>query len=160
MCIQIQLFNILLSERKIRHRKILIKGNLMREFYTVDLVIVRNQVKSTRKYRLAQKLLFKTKRPYQVLEKATPNSYWLQSLPFCQGLGRPGIKLKYSAARMEKIPSNMVIHNHIDGADTIFSTITVPLANNPLVKWIGVIRRRTYQASYEDSRRAYEPVSD
>ena len=35
-----------------------------------------------------------------------------------------------------------------------------PLKKNPLEKWLGVIRRGTYQAVSEDSRWAYEPVSD
>ena len=32
------------------------------------------------------------------------------------------------------------------------------LTNNPLVNWLGVIRRETYQAASEDSRWAYEQV--
>ena len=81
-------------------------------------------------------------------------------MPFFEELGIPRRKVKESAARMEKIPSNMVLHKHVDGADTIFSTMAGTLANNPLGKWLGVIRRGTYQAEYEDSRWAYEPVSD
>ena len=60
---------------------------------------------------------------------------------------------------MEKIPSIMVLHKHVEGSDTIFSTMSVSLINNPLVKWIGVIRRGTYQAASEDIRWAYEPAS-
>ena len=52
--------------------------------------------------------------------------------------------MKESAARMEKIPSTMVIHNNVDGADNRFSTMSGPLVNNPLEKWFGVIRRGTY----------------
>ena len=66
----------------------------MREFDTGDLLVVRKQVNSTIKDGKTQKLVFKTKGPYRVLEKATPSSYWLQSLPFCEGLGRPGRKVK------------------------------------------------------------------
>ena len=43
---------------------------------------------------------------------------------------------------------------------SIFYTMAGPLANNPLEKWLGVIRRGTYQAASEDSRWAYEPLSD
>ena len=50
----------------------------------------------------------------------------------------------------------MVPHKHVDGADTVFYTIARPLANNPLGKWLGVIRKGTYQ----DSRWEYDPVSD
>ena len=54
----------------------------------------------------------------------------------------------------------MVLHNHLEEADTIFSTILGLLVNNTLIKWIGVIRRGSYQAADEDIRWAYEPVSD
>ena len=61
---------------------------------------------------------------------------------------------------MEKIPSTMVLHKHVDGAYTIFATMEGPLENNTLVKWIEAIRRGTYKAASEDSRWVYEPVSD
>ena len=57
-------------------------------------MVLRTQVKSSIKYRISHKLVLTTKGPYTVLEKATPNFYWLQSLPFCEGLGSPGIKVK------------------------------------------------------------------
>ena len=136
------------------------KVNSMREFDTGYLVVLRKRVKSSRKYGISRKLLFKTKGPYIVLDKSTPSSYWLQSLPFWGGIGRPGRKLKESAASLENIPSTVVLHNHVDGAETIFVTMVGPLANNPLVKWLGVIRRWTYQAVSEDRRWAYDPVSD
>ena len=66
----------------------------MREFDTGDLVVLSKQVKSSRKYGVAQELVFKTKGPYIVLEKAKSISCWLQNLPFCEGLGRPGRNLK------------------------------------------------------------------
>ena len=68
--------------------------------------------------------------------------------------------LKELAARMENIPSTVVLHKHVYGAYTIFSTMEGPLANSHLGKWLGVIRRGTYQAASEDSRWVYEPVSD
>ena len=58
------------------------------------------------------------------------------------------------------MPSTMAIYNHVYGEDNRFSTMVGLLANNPLVKWLGVIRRATNQAASEDSRWAYEPVSD
>ena len=92
--IQRELFNILLSESRLRHKEIYNKGKIMMEFNTGDLVLVRIQVKSTRKDGVAQKLSFKTKGPYRFLDNATPSSYWLQSLPFCEGIERPGRKVK------------------------------------------------------------------
>ena len=72
----------------------------------------------------------------------------------------PEKKVKKSAAKMENIPSTMVLHKHVDVADTIFATMLGPLVNNPLGKWLGVIRRGTYQEVSEDSRWEYEPASD
>ena len=61
---------------------------------------------------------------------------------------------------MENIPSIMLLHKHVDRAYARFSTMIGPLANNPLEIFLGVIRIGTYQAAYEDSRWAYEPLSD
>ena len=61
---------------------------------------------------------------------------------------------------MENIPSNVVLHKHVDVADAIFATISIPLVKNLPVKWFGVIKRVTYKAAAEDSSWEYEPVSD
>ena len=57
------MFNILVSERVLRLRELCNKVNIMREFDTRDIVVVRNQVKSIRYYGVSQKLVFKTKGP-------------------------------------------------------------------------------------------------
>ena len=46
---QIDMFNILVSESRLRHRELHNKVNIIREFDTVDLVVVIKQVKSSRK---------------------------------------------------------------------------------------------------------------
>ena len=51
---QRELFNILVYERRLRYREIRNKGNLMREFDTGDLELVRKHVKSSRKYGVSQ----------------------------------------------------------------------------------------------------------
>ena len=61
---------------------------------------------------------------------------------------------------MEKISSTMVLYRHIYGVYIRYDTIPGPLVNNSLGKWIGVITRRIYQVAAEDSRWAYELVSD
>ena len=58
MFIQRELFNILVSDRSLRHREIGNKGNLVREFDTGYLVVVSKQVKSIRKDGIYQKLVF------------------------------------------------------------------------------------------------------
>ena len=91
---QRELFNILVYERRLRHKELRNKGKIMREFDTGYLVIVKKQMKSSRKVGIAQKVVFKTKVPYIFLEKDIPSSYWLKRLPFFEGLGRPIIKVK------------------------------------------------------------------
>ena len=77
-----EFFNILVSERSLRPRDIRNKGKLMREFDTGYLVVGRKQVKSSRKYRISQKLVLKTKGSYIFLEEATLSTYWIQCFPF------------------------------------------------------------------------------
>ena len=60
--------------------------------------------------------------------------------------------MKESESRMENISSTMVISKHIYGEDTIFYTMEKLLENNPLEKWIGLIRRETSKTAAEDSR--------
>ena len=69
---QIELFNILVSERRMIHRELHNKVKFRWNFDTGDLVVVRKQVKSSIKYWIAHKIVFKTKEPYRFLEKATP----------------------------------------------------------------------------------------
>ena len=68
--------------------------------------------------------------------------------------------MKESAYWMEKKPSTMVPHKYVHGTATIFSIVAGLLANNPLEKFLGMVRRENYQAASEDRRWAYEPVSD
>ena len=56
-----------------------------------------------------------------------------------------GKKVKELAARVENILFTMVLYKHVYGTDTIFATIPRTLMNNPLGKWIELIRRGTYQ---------------
>ena len=154
------MFNIVVTERGLRHVELSNKVKIMRELDTGDLVVVRKHIRSSRTYGVVNKLVFKTKRPCRFLEKSTSSSYCLKRFPFCEGLGTPGRKVKESASRMETIPPTMVLHKHVDGEDTRFTTISRPLVSNTPVKWIGVIRGGTYQASSENIRWVYEPVSN
>ena len=115
MFVQRELFKIMLSDRRLRHRELINKVNLMREFYAREILVVRKQVHSSRKDRVDHNLVLKTKGPYRVLEKSTQISFLLQCLPFCEVLVRTEIKVQESKASMEKIPSAMVLHKHVDG---------------------------------------------
>ena len=50
---------------------------------------------------------------------------------------------------MERIPYKIVFDKNVDGSDTRFYTMTGPLVNILLVKWIGVIIRGSYQEAAE-----------
>jgi hypothetical protein len=63
------------------------KGKQEREFAPSDIVIVCRQVKSEKSKGILAKLLFRTKGPYQVIDKVLPNLYQIQKLPFLKGLG-------------------------------------------------------------------------
>ena len=54
----------------------------------------------------------------------------------------------------------MVLHKHVYGKDTKFTTMSVPLEKKYLEKWLGVTRRGSYQAAAKESRWACEPASD
>ena len=59
----------------------------------------------------------------------------------------PGRKLKESMARMDKIPFTMLIHKHVDPADTRFTTMSGPLENNPFGKMAWSDKKRDLPSS-------------
>ena len=56
---QIEMFNILVSESRLRHREMHNKDKIVREFCKGYILVVRKQVKSNRKYRITKKIVFK-----------------------------------------------------------------------------------------------------
>ena len=56
-------------------------------------MVIKKKVSSSRKDGVAYILVFKIKRPFRVLEKGEPISYWFRRLTFCEGLGGPGRKV-------------------------------------------------------------------
>ena len=53
----------------------------------------------------------------------------------------------------------MVIHKNLYGEGKIFSTMSIPLANNNMGKYPGLIKRGIYQEDAGYRRQSYEPVS-
>ena len=53
--------------------------------------------------------------------------------------------IKELATRMEKLPSTLVVHKKVDGADTQLATIRGPFLRSPLEQWLGVLQQGTYQ---------------
>ena len=80
-------------------------------------------------------------------------------MTFCEGIRKPGGESEVISVQGGNIPSNMLLHKHVDGADTRLSTMEGLFVNNPLGKWLGVTRRGAYQAAPQDSRCGYHPVS-
>ena len=63
--IKIDMFNILVSERRLIHRELRNKGNIRREFYKGYILVLKNQVKSSKKYGIANKLVFLKRDPIE-----------------------------------------------------------------------------------------------
>jgi hypothetical protein len=150
---------VLNAERRQRHVDIRNEGIKQRTFDIGDLVIVRKQVKSNTSKGISAKLLFKTRGPYRFIDRISPSSYRLQKLPFLQGMGRPGRFCKENGARRENLPSTLILHRKVDGADTRFSQLHGEFADTPLYKWLGVLRHGAYQQAPSDSSWAFESLA-
>ena len=153
---QRELLDVLNSERRLRHTELRNAGITARTFDIGDLVIVRKQLKSDAALGISAKLVFSTKGPYRVLGPATPGTYKLQKLPFLRGMRRKGRIVKEMAARMERIPSTLVLHKKPDGADTRFSTLYGNMVNSPLEKWLGVLKFGAYCKAPNDASWAFD----
>jgi hypothetical protein len=157
---QRELLRILHEERRQRHRDLKNDSITKRTFTAGDLVIVQKQVKSNVDRGIAGKIVFKSRGPYRVLEQANPGSYWIQKLPFLDGLGSTGRRVKESAARMERTPSTLVVHKRPDGADPRMASMRHPLVNNPVQKWLGAIDSGAYQPAAPTGNHAFVKIED
>ena len=97
---KIELFKILVYERRLRHIELRNKVKITRGFDTGDILVIRKHVKSSIKDREYQGFVFKTNILYVVLDTGAPRSYWLHRLNFCEGLVMFGRKVKGSMERM------------------------------------------------------------
>ena len=157
---QRQLLDILNAERRQRHIELRNEGIKTTIFSPGDLVIVRKQVKSDTAAGVSAKLVFRSKGPYRVIERiGETHSYRIQKLPFLQGMGIPGRIVKENAARMEKLPSTLVLHKRTDGADSRFAAMHRDLSNTPLQKWLGIPRYGGFQQAADDPAWAFVPLA-
>jgi hypothetical protein len=147
------------AERRRRHIELKNEGRTQRLFDIGDLVIVRKQVKSDTAKGISAKLVFKTRGPYRVIDRISPSSYKLQKLPFTKGGGKPGSFSYETSARMEKIPSTLVLHPKADGADTQFSLLHGDLHRTPLEKYLGVLDAGAYKQAPSDQQWAFVKLS-
>jgi hypothetical protein len=132
------------------------------EYDVDDVVIVSKQVQSKAKQGISAKLVMKAKGPYRVVGKAGANSYRLQKLPFCRGLGRPGTIIKENVKRMEKIPTTLVIHKRTDGVDSRLATMSSPFVTNPLEQQLGAVEPGRYKRAegLDGENWAYVKIKD
>jgi hypothetical protein len=84
----------------------------------------------------------------------------VQKIPFhAEDEKQAGKPYKESASRMEKLPSQLVIHKHTDGTDTKWATYRHAFAQAPLEQLLGAIDFGRYR-QVEDSNGAYEPIAE
>ena len=96
-----------------------------------------------------------------MLEQDRPGTYYVQKLPFTARNRRGRNKrLKESAARMERIPSTVVIHKTTDGMDTRTATIHRPMVSNPLENTLGPAQFGTYRQAPAHQAYAFDRIED
>jgi hypothetical protein len=140
---QRELLKILVQERREHHRNLRNEGraNPLKPtmFEVGDLVLVRKQVTTTAKKGPA-KLQLQARGPYRVLDVLSENTYTVQRIPFDRVAGgNPHKPYKESAARMQKLPSTLVIHKHTDGADANWAAYRNAFSPAPLQHTLGAV---------------------
>jgi hypothetical protein len=156
---QRELLKILIRDRREYHRSLRNKDKHPKTFAVGDLVLIRKQVQTSIK-KGPQKLQMSARGPYRVLETLSENTYTVCKLPFDESVGgRPGIPYKESAARMEKLPSQLVIHRHTDGTDSNWANYKHAFVPSPLQHTLGALDfGRFHQVNNQPY--AYEPIAD
>jgi hypothetical protein len=154
------MLQILIAERRERHREMINQSRKQRKFQPGDLVIIRKQVQSDATIGRPAKQTFKWKGIYKVLQQEGEKSYLVQKQPTIQGRTRPGRILKYAASVMERIPSSVIIHKHLDTTDTRLSALDQPLVKNPLEQSLGFHQYGKYVKAPAGADFAFDKVED
>jgi hypothetical protein len=142
---QKRLLRILNDDRKQYHQDLKNKNRNMKEFHPGNLVIIRKQVKTTIAAGISAKLMMRTRGPYRVIERlGDGTSYQVKRIPFTKGKGILGRLLKEATARMELLPSRLIISKKADGIDTQLAQLDQPMVTNPLEKFLGAYQFGTY----------------
>ena len=157
---QSTMLQILVAERRERPREMINQSKSQRVFNPGDLVIIRKQVQSDSALGRPAKQTFKWKGIYRVLRKEGEKSYLVQKQPTLQNRSKAGKIIKYSAAVMEKIPSSLVVHKHLDTTDTRLSAMEHPLVKNPLEQNLGFHKFGKYVRATEGASEAFDKVED
>ena len=153
------LLRILTEERREHHRALRNKEKHPTVFAVGDLVLVRVQVQTSND-RGPGKLQLKARGPFRVLEVLSDNTYKIQRIPFDEiSGGRTFEAYKESAARMEKLPSNLVIHKHADGTDSRWATFHQPFSVAPLHHSMRAVEFGNYRRA-DGEPWAFEKIED
>jgi hypothetical protein len=157
---QSTMLQILIAERREKHRDLANKGRSVRKFNIGDLVIIRKQVQSDGERGIPAKQKFRWKGIYRVMKKESDKSYWVQKLPTTQGKGKPGTLQKYAASLMERIPSSLIVNKYLDTADTRLSALGQELISNPLEQNLGFFEFGKYVRAPSEADFAFDRVED
>lgn len=157
---QSMMLQILIAERREKHRDLANKGRSVRKFNIGDLVIIRKQVQSDGERGIPAKQKFRWKGIYRVVNKESDKSYLVQKLPTVQGKGRPGTLQKYAASLMERIPSSLIVNKYIDTSDTRLSALDQELVRNPLEQNLGFFEFGKYVRAPPEADFAFDRIED
>ena len=157
---QSTMLQILVAERRERHRELANAGKTQRVFQIGDLVIIRKQVQSDSDKGIPAKQKFRWKGMYRVVEKAGDGTYWVQKLPTIQGTGVPGRKQKYAATVMERVPSSLIVNKQLDTSDTRLAALEGDLVSNPLEQNLGLFEYGRYVRANPEAGCAFDKVED
>jgi hypothetical protein len=157
---QSMMLQILIAERREKHRDLANKGRSVRKFNIGDLVIIRKQVQSDGERGIPAKQKFRWKGIYRIMDKESDKSYWVQKLPTLQGKGKPGTLQKYAASQMERIPSSLIVNKYLDTSDTRLSALGQELVPNPLEQNLGFFEFGKYIRAPSEADFAFDRVED
>mmetsp|Transcript_2602 Transcript_2602/g.3881 ORF Transcript_2602/g.3881 Transcript_2602/m.3881 type:complete len:702 (-) Transcript_2602:652-2757(-) len=156
---QQELLAILNADRRAHHRELKNQTQNETVFQPNDLVLLRKQVQTSTEKGPA-KAQIKARGMYRIIRQIKPGSYEVQKIPFTQGVGRRGRLRKELAARMERLPSTLVLHRTTEGLDTRYAQLNRPYIENPLENIFGIHRFGKYRQAEPNQPFAYERVED
>ena len=155
---QRQLLKILTEDRREHHRLLKNCAKNMKEYSPGDLVVIRKQVTSA--VDAPAKLMIRARGPYRVLQKERDGTYLVQRIPFVQGAGRKGVAYKESAARMELLPSPMVLHKKTEGVDTRLAVFKNDHVPDALQNSMGVTDFGGFTKAAKNQSFAFDRIED
>ena len=157
---QRELLHLLTEDRRRFHRELLNKSRKQATFEAGDLAIVRVQVQSKKQHGPA-KIQMKARGPYRILEKVSPTTYRIQRLPFSSDSpGNAHEPYIESVSRLTKLPKTLIIHKHVDGIDTRWSTLRHPFGLTPLHQSLRATGFGKFVKANPDQPWAFERIED